>query len=261
MNSTLKRVISLLFILILVASLAAPAFAAGTIYPRTGTAILYRPNTGDAYGNVWVSIAYGNTGFGIRRSDIQVLPGTSGAQFVGLRRETSSRQFEDDWSMTGNWKIVEDTADCRYSVNLKVNSTGTAFILYKINGTTYILSLNIKEYKNPIKSITLTGVNKGKNFASLTKKQVNPTKAFKLNKTVKSAKLKVTAADGWRIRSIELVNTDTGDYKVAGNMMKGSKSASINWGTLKAGQHYEIHVSVFNDKEFSSTRTYIINPR
>lgn len=80
---------------------------------------------------------------------------------------------------------------------------GTSTISFKMDGKRYKTKIIIKKYVNPVKSVSITGIKNGNKteLASLTDGSISSPK-IELKKTVKNPKLKITAANGWKLNSI-----------------------------------------------------------
>ena len=199
-----KRILALAAVLLLVAAMAAPALAAGDITPVTGTQIVYR-STKSGVGEVEIELASGTKNFTIKRSDVKVTAGGTGAKLVSFRKNSWSNEslYESDYSASGKWTSDQHgNARCSYSATLRVSAAGTATVSYKIGSKTYKTTIKVLNYVNPVKSITLTGVNGGKTFASLTKSAVYPSKSLTLKSNPKTSALKITPASGWKITEV-----------------------------------------------------------
>ncbi len=246
MSKTMKRVISFAFVLIFVFSLSVPAFAASGVTPVTGTAYLNLGGPAGKNGYGWLVLAYGNKRFSIDRSTIEV--SGAGARLEGTR--IVSNEELEEYLDNGNWKTAFSNSNYEYVIKLKMKKTGTTNITYYIGSKKYTLSVKIGSYQNPVKTITLTGVKNGKNFASLTSKKGTGTGIeLPLKANAKKAVLKVKPASGWKIRGVSIVDTKSGEQlsrvcrNNGGSLMS---SVTLNWGTLKANRNYEVHVDFIN---------------
>lgn len=117
------------------------------------------------------------------------------------------------------------------TVHLECKKFGSANIKFKSGNTNYTVPVKLKKYVNPLKSLTITNVNKGKNISK--KFDEEPTiydlYALKLSKSGK-VKLSATAKGGWEITSVRLVNRKHNDrtynHEISRDY-KGKISASI----------------------------------
>ena len=261
MKQNLKRFLSLALMLILVFSLAVPALADdGAITCNEGTYYETFIMTAKKNGTISVPLAYSyDKPFTINFKEVTV-KGTAGAKLVELRKNDrrSGNASEYCWGDPPTWESYEGVSDStNYSAVLMAKKTGTAIITYKVNGVAHTLTVNIKSWVNPIKSIKMTGVKGGKN---LVKKSAN-TADFRLNSDVKKATLKIVPASGWDINYLRVFDSTTGTYQEISNMFMGMKSASLNWGKLERSHSYSIYASFYNEKlSVSEQIYYYINP-
>lgn len=257
MNHALKRIISFAFVLILVMSFATPAFAAGTVKPLKGTvnAELDYWNAESNEGDLYLQIATGTKSFSIKRGDVSLSNNTLGAKLSGFYKDYSTDTYK--YQFLNGKKLKTQTtkyANYNYTVYLDVTKpTGSVTINYKIGSKSYSLKLNVTNQVNPLKSVTLTGVKGGKNLVDKTTQYVE---GLKLPANVKNAKLKVTPAKGWTVRSVYLTDTKTGYRHALGNSLrttlangavkeyKGLSSATLNFGKLVAADSYTISVNL-----------------
>ena len=127
---------------------------------------------------------------------------------------------------------------CR--ISCQASKEGTVDIKYKVGKTEKTTKLVIKKYENPIKKITLTGVNDGKDFSSLTAKQASVygewnEETMKNDSlfTVAEAKdpvLHIEPASGWSITEVYLYFEDSMSenfYKSTGKSYKGAQDFSL----------------------------------
>lgn len=259
MNQHLKRTLSLLLVLILVLSLAAPAFAAdGTITCKEGK---YNVYMGAGTGNVTMAtfdIAFGNKNFTIKSSSVKLSPGTTDAKLVNFRKYSNTTKFENHNNSDGTWFEVANYPRCTYTVGITATKMGTCTLSYKVGTTTYKLKLKLIPYSNPTGSITLTGVKSNKSFASMTKNEPNPySKSLSLPATTKSAKLKVTAANSkWLIKSVAISDQTSGNSRSA-SFGNGVSSVTLPWGTLNVKHKYLVSVTYGYDGWTMSTFYHI----
>lgn len=246
MRKATKRITALVLAVLLFTGITGSVFAAGSIYPQTGTRLVYRPNTGSKYGQVNIGLAAGTKSFTIKRADVKVSKGTTGAKFSYLRRETSTNKHQGESWSGSEW--LTDTSSYKnisYTAGLLVNHSGTATVKYKIGTNSYSLKVQVLDYKNPVKSITLTGVKSGKNFAALTKSSMYLSKSISLPKNVSSAKLAVTAASGWKITELYIYDQTAGVSRYI-QCTDGLSSMTLSCGKLLAARRYTVWVDFFN---------------
>ena len=260
MHRTSKRLVSLVIVLLLMASLAVPAFAADSaITPTTGTVVIY--NSGKTSGWCNIGLAYGNKNFTINRSSVKIVSaGTTGIRLTGFHKfsQSQSNQYLYNWD-ANEWRS-ESYANYNYTAQFNFTGTGTAKVSYMIGSTTYTFTIKVLAYRNPVKSITMTGINGNKSFHSLTASSNFASKDLTFSSAVKTSIVKMTAADGWRIRMITLTDETAGSTR---NVRRdaGFPSAFVYWGTLDVTHRYTIRADLYNTtyKNYSMSVTYHIN--
>ena len=259
MKETMKRVLSFALVLVLVLSLAVTAFAEASYSPTEGD-ITVRMNA-KKNATVWVPLVYSNQNFTINRADVKVLKGTSGAKLTQFEKYSGSSSYAQ-WNYISSDNSWQESSYgykdkyCYYYVGLTVQQAGTATIKYKFNGETHTIKVTVEAYKNPVKTMSLTGYKSGKNFATRAASYKN----IKLTANIKNAKLKVTAAKGWVVRSIGITD-------VTANTAKGVyfRNATAGTGNLVYGQmlrshKYTIMVQFYNESKYiSQTVNYTVN--
>ncbi|MCC8045605.1 MAG: hypothetical protein LIP12_08930 [Clostridiales bacterium] len=144
------------------------------------------------------------------------------------------------------------------TISLRLKKAGSATISYKIGSTTYKTKVTVKAYTNPVKKITLTNVNSGKNFSSKTKSNayVYNNDSLSLSKTTSSAKLTLTAASGWKISSISVSDSIyTSDSSMSTSQYTSfyrsyssgvSSVKDLNVGKLTKGRSHYLSVTFVN---------------
>ena len=258
MRKMTKRITALVLAVLLFAGMTGGVFAAGSIYPQTGTRIVYRPNSGSAYGTISVGLANGEKSFTMKRSDVKITKGGTGAKLSYFTKNYYISQYSDEYLSGTAWESNSDSyKSCSYRAELQVNHTGTATVKYKIGDESYALKVQVLGYKNPVKSITLTGVKSGKNFSSLTKKNLTM-KTLPLKKTVSSAKLKVTSASGWKITQVQIYDIKTGQSRYD-TCSDGLRSMTLSCGKLLNTHRYQVWVSFVNTANGATmTTSYLV---
>lgn len=266
MKHSLKRIISFAFVLILVLSFATPAFAAGgKVFYQQGAITVgmdyYYGDSDWSYGSLKLTLAEGPKKFNIDRSSISVDPGTSGAEIGGFYLKRNDTRNITQNLIKGKWKTKSSsTYKYFYELTLSVEREGTATVRYSVDGVPYTVNLTITRPVNPLKSVTINGVNNGKNLAAVNDAYYD-TVSQSAN-TVKKAKLKVAASEGWVIREVYMYDQNTGFQrsKMDSNSSNTLKTATINWGKLLKSHSYSINVELFNTKTHTIlTRSFSIN--
>ncbi len=119
-------------------------------------------------------------------------------------------------------------------VRIKLKKPGTTTITCKTGGKTYKKKVIIKKYVNPVSSVTITGVNRGKNIAGKTRKKnyVN----FKGAKC-ESSKITVVPKKGWTLESISFSCYDTGEsFNQSGKCYNEELQKDVIYNTLNIGK-------------------------
>ena len=256
MKHKTKRILSLVLMLVLIMSITVPAFAAASIWTPTEPITLFRTRSSGT-STVYFDIATSWENFTIKRSSVKVIPGDTGAKMVSFHKNITlyQGQFLNE---SGTWDKKDTGNGYHYRVGIQVSNKGTATVKYKIGNENYSFKAKVLNYKNPVKTITLTGINGGKNFAWLTKETTDPAPVM-LPATAKNAKLTVKAIDGWSIKQIYIEDSTTGQFRVLGNN-SGMTSGTINWGTLNAKHNYFVEAQIYNIKyDFTQYIQYSFN--
>ncbi len=258
MNQAMKRIISFAFVLILVVSLAAPAFAAGKVYTLDGNVTVGAGYVGsDGRMQVTVCIATGTKKFSIDKNKIKLTKGTAGAELavcMPYQRTWSSKvQYKDGtrWKASGG-----SGKSCEFSIGFYAKQPGNTKLTYYVGKTKHTATITVTDkYRSPVKTMTLTGVNGGKNFPVRKDKGSG---TLTLNADVKNAKLKIVPAKNWQLRSMSINDNTTYDREYLGMPLgnspsmpgSGLTSGVINWGRLVKGHTYYINAYFFNTKTF-----------
>ena len=255
MKNNCRRILSLALMLMLVLSLASPVFALDGITPNTGTQTCYRTSTSSTVSKYIydIRLASGSRDFTIKRSTVTVSPGNTGAVLTGLAKVLDR---DDSFS---NGTFSSSSTSCRYTVDLRVTGSGTATVKYKIGSgtTTYSTKVVVRGYTNPTSSITLTGVNGGRSFASSTKSQSYASQNLTLSSNPTNAKLVVKAVSGWKLDYISVYDTSAEVYTSRGfnNTSKNVQSSTFSLGSLNSTHNYSINVTYINISTGGSINT------
>ena len=146
------------------------------------------------------------------------------------------------------------------NVYLKCKKYGSAKIKFRSDNTTYIVPVKVKKYVNPLKSLTITNVNKGKNIAKKYNKQSALYGLYELNLS-KSGKVKLsaTAKAGWEIISARLVNRKYNDKTYSHEISRdytGKSSASLTMSDFDAESGGFIYVVLRNKTDNGLVEIY-----
>lgn len=142
------------------------------------------------------------------------------------------------------------------SIGLKIKKLGKATISFKVDGKDYKKDITAISYENPVESFQLTGIST-KNLKSQFA-QKNDVEAT-LTKNAKAGAIKVTAAKGWKIKTIYW--EDYSDYSDRTHYYGGSGAASASMAIpgMKKNTSYRIYVLLQNaDLGVSQTVYYRI---
>ena len=253
MNKTMKRLLTAVLALVMLCMAVPAAFADDEITPETGTQTIYlRQKEGTQ--TVSVDLARGSKDFTIKRSSIKVTPGDTGAEFYYLYKS------HDVWGSDYEYEEWDpysyESTTYSYSVTLRVNHSGTAKVSYKIGKKSYTVTLKVKAYVNPVTTITLTGVNKGKNFASKCKTYMPYEPSLSFPSVVKSATLKVVPKTGWKLRDVSFYDDTTGTSYSKSNWNSGLSSVSLKVGKPDPTHKYSISINFVNSSNGASLNWY-----
>ena len=249
MKKWTKRAVSAVMALAVTLTMAFPAFAE-SVSPNTGTKTVYLSAKSGAE-EFEMDLASGTKSFTIKRSNVKVTAGSTGAKLVGfwLMNYTNSdeRMSGSKWNTSGykSWS---------YNATLSASKAGTATVTYKIGSKSYKTKLKVLAYKNPVKTLTMTGVNGGKNMASLFKSGAYYTKALALKAKKANAKLTVKPASGWKIRSAEVYDQKEGTSYGIDNWGQGLSAVTLDCGTLQTDREYAVEIVFLNSSNGATLR-------
>lgn len=134
---------------------------------------------------------------------------------------------------------------------------GSATISFKIGGKKYKTKVTIKNYTNPVKTLSLTGVtaNGKKNFASLTDKRsfggYGSDPKLNTTKTIVNPKLHIVAKKGWKIKTVIWGPHD----KIGTKLFKNSVSKADLRLNKESGNKIVPHKQFSIDIIFVNTKT------
>lgn len=141
------------------------------------------------------------------------------------------------------------------NITLRTPKNGTATISYRIGKSnksykTYKTKLSIYAYENPIKSLTISGVNDGKSLASAFKTGNGAYENTKpVAKDQSNAKINVTANTNWKVTSISFSNYyDDSHMYINYPQNSARKKLSLPVGELKTGQGGYVNIGLYNTK-------------
>lgn len=252
MKQLVKKVFAAALALTVMFTMLAPATAeAAVTYSKSQT--LYRTiKSGSSYTGISVGgLSKSQT---IKKSSVKSSK-TSVAKPWYLARSTSSYKTEHFSSnMTGF-----GYNSYSYTIGLELKKAGKAKISFKIGNKTYTSTVTVKNYTNPLSSVTVTGVNSGKNIASRLNSS-SSCSTLKLKKTTKNAVVKVKPKSGWKITNISVENSQTGDTMSISNYgNKGVSNASLKLGTLTKNKKVTLRINCVDKTGASVYVDYNIN--
>ena len=252
MKQLVKKVFAAALALTVMFTMLAPVTAeAAVTYNKSQT--LYRTSkSGTSYTGIQVSgLTKSQT---IKKTSVKS-DKTSVVKPWYLERSTSSYKTEYFSSnMTGySYNYYS------YYIGLELKKAGTAKVSFKIGNKTYKTTIKVKNYTNPLSSVTLTGVNSGKNIASKMNSS-NYCSTLKLTKTTRNAVVKVKPKSGWKVTSINVENSQTGDTMSISNYgTKGVSNASLKVGTLTKNKRVTLRITCVDKTGASVYMNYYIN--
>ncbi len=136
--------------------------------------------------------------------------------------ETSRRISTDSKGKESKGDLEDNTYSNVYFIGLK---EGQSTISYTVGKTEYKKKIYIKKYVNPLKTLTISNVNGGKNIAGKFKKSNNVSLK---GKTANKLKVTAVAANGWEIERI-----------TASDLQYTSvKKGNVYWGTNQVGNEF-----------------------
>ena len=251
MKRITKRVISMVAVLALSVALAVPVLAADEIHPITSSQEVYL--TSKLIGttsSVNISLADGTKDFLIRRSEVKVTPGKTGAKMTGFSKNYKSYNNTRSTrsSSSKEWQTsTSQGTNCHYTAELVIKSAGTAKVEYKLGNKIYASTVKVLAYENPVKSITMTGVNDDKNFASLTKSSAVASNKLTIKSGVKNPMVDIIPQTGWRITNVNLSGDKDGTSLSLSNTKQGLSSAILCCGrSLSTKKTYHLNVTFRN---------------
>ena len=246
-----KLFVSMVAFVMVAAMLAPMTVEAAPVYSKKQLVYL-DSKSGIGYASVSIdNIAKGQKIVGVSSSDKKV------AKPYAYSNSSSTHNYKN--LMYKDDSYNSSSRDGYVSVDLL--KTGKATISVKVGKSsksykTYKTTLTVKAYENPMKSFTITGINKGKTIA----------KKFKdvsynygtLSKDAKSAKITVKANTdkGWRIKSINFYNRKNDCSRNISFGANGTSSASLSVSTIYKKYGGYVYVNFYNTKTGGSMSCY-----
>lgn len=173
-------------------------------------------------------------------------------------RKTTTTEVEDEYYYDTKEKKNVKVTDAEYRITMKINKAGTTKFSYKVGSTTYATNIIVKKYVNPIKTLKVTGVNKGNNIAG--KANTSDSINVSLGSNVKLGKINVTAKAGWKINSIYFYDRNSSVTRSFYSYSNPVSSAILYTGNLKKTGRYYFSVDLVNTSNGGTISTwYYIN--
>ena len=137
----------------------------------------------------------------------------------------------------------EETYTSLYGyASIKLLKKGSAKLTYKVNGASKSVDIKVLAYKNPVKSLVLTGL--GNN--NLKSKFAKSSYAKAKSKNAKAGLMKVSAASGWKITSAHFTEAKTNKNYGIQPYGKPISSLQFHVPAMKKGKAYYIYVDFTN---------------
>ena len=166
---------------------------------------------------------------------------------VGKIMGYTRRAYNSSTAKVDSKSKKSSTSSYTYTIRVKVFAVGNTSITYDIDGQTYTTVLYIDEFKSPLQSITLTGVNSGEDLSSKIDFSKGNTKLTFDSADVKKAKLKITPATGWRVVRMSCENESTGYEYSKTSYSTSKKLKTLTIGKLKAKYDYYITATLVDN--------------
>ncbi len=178
----------------------------------------------------------------------------SSKKSVGYVKKIRSSNYDGATYKIDNSAEDFSSKDSNATIEVKILKPGKTTISYKVNGQKCKTTVIAEKFYNPVKKLTLTGFNKGKNIIKSFKCRNdwgnNMTAAFKQT-DVKNSKLNISLKKGWKVTYVSVRN-DSINYNHSMNRyyydsksFKRMKSIKkFNVGKLSAKRQYTINITV-----------------
>ena len=253
MISIKRKIVSLVLVLaVLVSIVPASIVKAAPTYNEMVTLVMYEKNQ---IASIYVDDILSSEV--INASDVSSSK-SSVASIYSITRE----EQESETEVVENDEETDDLNTYSYVIDLKLKKKGTTVISFKVGNETYTTTVNVVKYKNPVKTLKITGVKSGKNLASKTKKK-NYVNFSGVKKS--GSKLTIKPASGWTVEKITFTSSSSGETKIWKNTVKKrgviskKKLSSASLGTLKKSNTYLIDITFVNKSGVRETLNYCIS--
>lgn len=235
MKAFVKR-ISVVFMALLLTVTMIPAAAEAAVSAPSSTTVYRTTKTGTSSVSIYVSGLTSKQS--IAKSSVKSSKSSVAAPYSVTNSSSTSK--------TQYWNGSKDySSSSRYgSISLTAKKAGTSTVSYKIGSKTYKTKLTVKNYVNPVKSLTVSGISG--NLASKFKSYSWANAKIASSKS--NGTVKVTAASGWKITSVDLYNSKTGISRSVSAYGAPVSSATLYTGSMKKGTAGYVSVSLRNTK-------------
>ena len=174
----------------------------------------------------------------------------AGAKVTGVKSDNKKVATVNCINYYNNeYHYLEDDRTEKYneaSVELRLMKPGTAKVSYSMGGKKYTQSVQVLKYVNPLKTLKLTGISSSKNLKSDFAKGSGASTT--LSKNAKAGYLQVTAASGWKIRSMEWEDETNRKYYQISSWSKPFSSGKMKIPGMTKGKTYYVWITLINSK-------------
>lgn len=173
------------------------------------------------------------------------------AKLYALQKSTYSTSDKTEYYESGMKDSNYSYNDYSYLIRLRLLKAGKTTVSFKIGSKTYKTNLTVMGYTNPLSSVKITGINKGKSVASKLNKQNSAN--LTLKKTAKNAVISLKAKKGWKITDVSMTYyKDNGGYSYSNERYsyysygEGKSSVALRVGNLVGKGKYNVNISMKN---------------
>lgn len=261
MKKIAKRFLAFLFVVLLICTTVSPAFAEdATYHANTGTTTVYRNSSSSGYQYVYVLLAYSDNYAKqyMSRSDVSISNNSCGASLNALNWSTTL--MGEVYFYADNTNDSDTYLFNGYYARIRIQSSGSCTINYKVGSKSYSCNLRVLAYQNPIKSLTMKGIYGDKDFVSLTKTSATASSTIKVSANKSNVLLKATPASGWRFSSIDCRDLTKGMRQTQTGGSEGYTAGYLKIPVIRNDRNYVVTVSLYNTNTGASiTITYRLN--
>lgn len=129
--------------------------------------------------------------------------------YIGLsdgdRIEETSIQSDNEWA-SGKVSFIKPVNSDGVFLNIRPVHPGTANLSFQDQaGRAYTVTAEILPYENPLKTLKITNVKKGKNLAGkLDESRETKPGSITFSKKTDAPKIKLVCADGWKLMGVKI---------------------------------------------------------